>query len=212
MSQLVKEFFRDERHASKVLVNVAVAAMIRNRSPFYSIYASMQYVPLGGVAVNLADGITQAVGANRVTVLGHSLGSALSTYLTLDLANGNLTNHKVSACLFASPKTGNAAFVNYFDSNVGTYDVFNYAGDLVTDAPSFDVLKLSAYEHLANVTVITDASSESVVCDDKLCAHHVICYVSRLSYSQFLRGIALQGTTSDDCKCAACVSGTHTPT
>jgi triacylglycerol lipase len=179
---------------------------------FYSIYASMQYVPLGAAtAINLADGIAQAVGANSVKVLGHSLGSALSTYLMLDLAVGSLTRDRVSACLFASPRTGNAAFTKYVDANAGAYDLFNYDGDLVTQVPLFDALKLSAYEPLANVTLITDASSESVVCADKLCAHHVICYVSRLSYSEFLRGIALQGTTQDDCKCAACVTGKHVP-
>lgn len=58
---------------------------------FWSIYAGMtlispQAAPLG----SLGSGIVAAVGAGTVTVIGHSLGAALATYLTLDLARGGL--------------------------------------------------------------------------------------------------------------------------
>ena len=57
---------------------------------------------------------TVTVGAGTVTVTGHSLGSALATYLTLDVAVG--LGDRATACLFASPRTGDAAWVELFDS------------------------------------------------------------------------------------------------
>ena len=89
---------------------------------FWTLYASMQLIsPTGAALGALAPAITNAAGSTgTVTVVGHSLGAALATYLTLDLARGGLSAH-VSACLFASPQTGNQAFVTLFDQTIGDY-------------------------------------------------------------------------------------------
>jgi hypothetical protein len=57
----------------------------------------------------LGAGLVERIGAGAVTVIGHSLGSALATYLTYDLAKA--LKEKVSACLFASPRSGNKTWV-----------------------------------------------------------------------------------------------------
>jgi hypothetical protein len=99
---------------------------------FWTLYASMQLIsPIGTPLGVLAPSIATAVGpAGMVTVIGHSLGSALATYLTLDLARGGLAG-RVSACLFASPHTGNQAFVELFDQTIVDYRLFNYILDIV---------------------------------------------------------------------------------
>src|SRR6202034_4599795 len=65
-----------------------------------------------------------------VTIVGHSLGAALATYLTLDLTRAGL-RARVSACLFASPRTGNQPFVTLFDQTIADYRLFNYMLDIV---------------------------------------------------------------------------------
>jgi hypothetical protein len=63
---------------------------------FWTLYASMQLIgPTGAALGALAPAITNAAGSTgMVTVVGHSFGPALATYLTLDLARGGL-----GACL-----------------------------------------------------------------------------------------------------------------
>jgi len=53
---------------------------------FWTLYASMQLIgPTGAALGALAPAITNAAGSTgMVTVVGHSLGAALATYLTLD--------------------------------------------------------------------------------------------------------------------------------
>lgn len=103
---------------------------------FWTLYASMQLIgPTGAALGALAPAITNAAGSTgMVTVVGHSLGAALATYLTLDLARGGL-GARVSACLFASPQTGNQAFVTLFDQTIRDYRLFNYILDLVPRVP-----------------------------------------------------------------------------
>src|SRR5208282_200633 len=76
-------------------------------------YTSMQLISTAGAPPGaLAPAIADAAGAaGTATVVRHSLGAALATYLTLDLARGGLSG-RVSACLFASPHTGNQAFID----------------------------------------------------------------------------------------------------
>jgi len=53
---------------------------------FWTLYASMQLIsPTGAALGALAPAITNTAGSTgMVTVVGHSLGAALATYLTLD--------------------------------------------------------------------------------------------------------------------------------
>lgn len=172
---------------------------------FYNIYQSMQLHVLGGGPgwSPLASGMSALVGASPVTVLGHSLGSAISTYLTLDLRRLGLN---ASACLFASPKTGDSNFVNAFEQNVPNYDVFNYAHDLVPQLPPFDILHCSKYRDLLQAKIFNDDFSMAKICQDKACFHHLVCYMAMLDYPTYTEVMANM-PTDDDIACAKCVLG-----
>ena len=145
---------------------------------FWTLYASMQLIsPTGAALGALAPAITNTAGSTGiVTLVGHSLGAALATYLTLDLARGGL-GARVSACLFASPQTGNQAFVTLFDQTIGDYRLFNYILDLVPRVP----LGLG-YMPLPRRTVLQPATAEANIRVNIGCNHHVICYCAMLDY------------------------------
>lgn len=146
---------------------------------FWGIYEGMRLVDEGAnsVGVNAAAGIADTVGTTgRVTVVGHSLGSALATYLTLELARGPLAE-RVSACLFASPNTGNQAFVNHFDATVDSYKLFNYLLDVVPRVPTPPL-----YAPLPKVTHLDPRTAEADIRVDVFCNHHIICYAAMLDF------------------------------
>lgn len=169
-------------------------------SGFYGIFDSMSYQPLdGSPATRLSDGIAKTAGRSPVTVLGHSLGAALGTFLVAELSDRQDAPN-VSACLYASPKPGNEDFANYFASKITDYVVYNYEHDVVPDAPPI------GYSAVPGCTVLTASGSTATIGEDKACCHHLISYIALLDIAEFKRVIALQGTTPDDCKCAACVT------
>jgi triacylglycerol lipase len=145
---------------------------------FWGVYASMTLVAPGGAALGtLAPAIGKlAAAAPQVVVLGHSLGAALATYLTLDLVRGDL-GARVSACLFASPQTGDQPFVTLFDQSVADYRLFDYILDIVPRVPTGPI-----YQPLPRRTVIQPAGAEAAVRVDIGCNHHVICYCAMLDY------------------------------
>ena len=171
---------------------------------FFGIYATMQFHPLnkpdpGQPVVQAIKGVA---GANQVRVLGHSLGAAIATYLTLDL---NLAGSPASACLFASPQTGDQDFVDYFEDKVSNYDLFNYERDLVPQVPKFDLLHLSTYEPLHQAKTIPVSGTAATVNDDPKCNHHLICYTALLDPAAYLAEMGNPGLVQDDRDCAKCV-------
>ena len=161
---------------------------------FWSIYQTMSLADLTGATIfqNAADGIAKTVGANAVKVVGHSLGSALATYLTDDLAG--ISGVSVSACLFASPRTGDAAWTARFTSR--SYQLYNYILDLVTHVPAL------GYATLPNATVITPKAAQTGIRLDIFCNHHVVCYCAMIGCAA-----TMPATTSpQDAKCVVCIS------
>ncbi|HTW68817.1 MAG TPA: hypothetical protein VME47_02915 [Acetobacteraceae bacterium] len=177
---------------------------------FWGIYASMRLLDLNGsqIGANVADAIASLVGPGTLTVIGHSLGSALSTYLTYDLADPSASpsrlGPRVSACLFASPQTGDAAFAAAFDKIVADYRVFNYVLDVVPRVP----IGLG-YVTLPRATVLQPATSEASIRVNLFCNHHVICYCAMLDYEATMDDKDVL-VTPDDKACAACVLGPET--
>ena len=115
---------------------------------FFSIYDSMTLVGLTGLQIGAkaADGIATVVGAaGTVTVCGHSLGSAIATYLSFDVAK--LLGDRASACLFASPRTGDHAWAAAYAAAVSTYRLINYLLDVVPYVP-FDAPPAIQYSTL----------------------------------------------------------------
>ncbi len=171
---------------------------------FWTLYQSMKLIdPHGAPLGDLAPAITNATGAvGAVTVVGHSLGSTLATYLTLDLARGGL-GAGVSACLFASPHTGDQGFVDLFDRSVSDYRLFNYILDIVPRVP----LGLG-YAPLPRRTVIQPANAEASIRVDIACNHHVICYCAMLDYEGTIR--ATTPTPPGEEGSAPCILGPET--
>jgi len=180
----------------------------RVETGFFDIYQSLQYFSLSNPAssVPLVQGIQDTVGANgTVIVLGHSLGSAIATYLTYTLAD-SLVN-RVSAVLFASPKTGDHDFVDAFDKRVENYIVINYEHDLVPRVPPYDITHFDLYRTLPNCWKIIDETAQVMVNrEDKKCCHHLICYVAMLCRDVFQKAKGIDHWTNDDEDCAKCIS------
>ena len=144
---------------------------------FWGIYSTMSLEPLDGspVVSDAALGIAGLVGAGSVTVVGHSLGSALATYLSYDLERH--LGAKVSAFLFASPRTGNQAWVQIYHAALGDrYVVINYLLDLVPRLPA-----RPQYATLPNALILRPSSAEAAIRVDVLSDHHVLCYCAMLS-------------------------------
>ena len=80
---------------------------------FWTLYASMQLIsPTGAALGALAPAITNTAGSTgMVTVVGHSLGAALATYLTLDLARGGLV---CSSCRWRGSSGGGTPLLAYY--------------------------------------------------------------------------------------------------
>lgn len=149
---------------------------------FWGIYESMNLVDLEGNVLNnaAADGIANIVGTGQVTVAGHSLGSALATYLSLDTARH--LGQRLSACLFASPQTGDPAWAALYDNTVSDYRLFNYVLDVVPYVP-FDLPDAGIrYATLSRATVIQPSTAQADIRLDIGCDHHVICYCAMLDY------------------------------
>jgi triacylglycerol lipase len=151
---------------------------VRVEQGFWNIYQTMSVAdPATGLTThqNAAEGVAQIVGAGTVTVAGHSLGGALATYLADDLADR--LGAKVSACLFASPRTGDQAWANLFATTVRQYRSFNYILDIVTHVPSI------GYATLPNATVIQPVMAQADIRLDIFCNHHVISYCAMIGYA-----------------------------
>jgi triacylglycerol lipase len=165
---------------------------------FFGIYSSMQYRPIGGDIQPAAKGVATAVGNGSLIVLGHSLGSALATYLTFDLASPTRLGQRVQACLFASPRTGNADFVKAFDARVIAYQLWNYELDVVPRVP-----RGADYADLPKVCWLGIESIQAKISFSLTCHHHVICYAAMLNYPL----LDWRKIPAADQPCAACIKG-----
>ena len=118
-------------------------------SGFYDIYENMNLTTLDGKTTKIAEGLTKIVNEKNahLTITGHSLGSALSSYIMLDVSKNVKNKQNVDMCLFASPKPGNEKFSEDFQKVTDNYVVFNYSRDLVPCVP----LEVTGYEDLENI-------------------------------------------------------------
>jgi triacylglycerol lipase len=147
----------------------------RVETGFWSIYASLTYRPVAGEALPAAIGLAAAVGAGKVVVLGHSLGSALAAYLTFDLAAA--LGPRAQGCYFASPRPGDANFARAFGARVTSSVVYNYELDVVPRVP-----RGFGYTDLASVHWIGIQAAKAHIKFDLGCHHHLISYLAMLDY------------------------------
>jgi triacylglycerol lipase len=132
----------------------------------WEIYASLALV--GDISdLSAANGIAAlCAGAKHVTVIGHSLGAAESTFLSVDLAS-RFTG-RLSARHFASPRTGNKEWTQYADTQVADCAVYANANDLVPKVPfGFGYSPLGS---------LIDLPPPGILHDNPLCNHHAGVY------------------------------------
>jgi triacylglycerol lipase len=137
---------------------------------FWGVYETMRYVPLDGHQMPVAASIATVVGGDSLIVIGHSLGAAVATYLTFDMAW--LLRSHVSGCFFASPHPGDARFCTAFNDRVGNYALYDYAPDIVPDVPVGP-----DYAALPKRTILPRTPA---IRDDVECHHEVLSYAAML--------------------------------
>jgi triacylglycerol lipase len=154
---------------------------------FDSIYGSMTYVPFNAAPVapagaSAAAAIAQTLPAGAtVTVIGHSLGAALASYLMLDLATMPNRSYRVEGSLFACPRAGSRDFVRRVDDAVDAYRVYNYMRDLVPHVPPSLPLPIN-FESFPQTIWIKAADAQAVIKNDFACNHHAYCYAAMLDF------------------------------
>ena len=107
---------------------------------FIDVYRSMFIAALDGTRLGDPGTYLTALFKNEpaanVFVCGHSLGAALATYLTYDLVGWDIdAAERLKGYFFASPKTGTADWVKFYQSAVPAYELVNYALDFVPMVP-----------------------------------------------------------------------------
>jgi triacylglycerol lipase len=166
---------------------------------FWSIYQTMSLAdPATGVTTfqNAAEGVEKLVGNGSIVVTGHSLGAAIATFFVEDVAE-RLAG-VVTACLFASPRTGDAVWAAIFDKNVKQYSLYNYVLDLVPHVPTG-----IGYSTLSQATIIQPATAQAGISLDLLCHHHLICYCAMIDFQQ----TRAAPPSAQDAACKACILG-----
>ena len=172
---------------------------------FWSIFDTMTLTTQAGADLGrLSAAITAAVELKpeitEVTVIGHSLGGPLATYLALELARGPI-GKGVSGCFFASPHPGNQAFALFFDKTVPNYRVFDYILDIVPRVPFGP-----DYVPLPKLTMLRPSSAEASIKLEVGCNHHVVCYCAMLDYEDTQAALTPQAP-ADEQNSAACILG-----
>lgn len=146
---------------------------------FFTLYESLCLTMPGapGKAIPLATGVAAAVGAGgRLSVVGHSLGAPLATYVAFDL--GVPLGDRLTCALFASPRPGNAAFGAAFVARVKDCALWNYMLDVVPHVPIGP-----DYEGLPGAQWITPTTALARVGFSLDCHHHLVCYAAMLDYN-----------------------------
>jgi hypothetical protein len=157
---------------------------------FQDIYDTLQLSTAEGVVTPAHIGIPLLLGdAGTVTIVAHSLGSAIGTLLLWDLATV-LGPIRATRCLFASPRPGDAVFARSLAALSPTGALFNYELDIVPRVPrGFD------YVTLPEASWIETAVAQAHIRFDFLCFHHIECYRAMLDYA------------SDDWSTTPCILG-----
>lgn len=142
---------------------------------FWSVFQTMRYQPAeltGPRDSPVGPGIAEAVGQGTLTVIGHSLGAAVATFVTLDLAKDCGLGSRVRGRFLASPRPGDQAFADVFAANVS--DAIAYARDR-DEVPK--VPYALGYTPLHCLQVIDQDNGEAIIASSLACQHHILSYL-----------------------------------
>lgn len=128
---------------------------------FWDLYASMRIdgKPLSSIAAG-----------NPLTVVGHSLGSALATYTSLELARAGA---KVRGVFVASPHPGDAEFCKAFGAAVPDHVMYANQADIVPRVPFW-----FGYSHVPNVMTLSAAKAGITITGALAGQHHIVSYAA----------------------------------
>jgi hypothetical protein len=144
---------------------------------FTAVYKSLRIGQANGT-LSAKDSIKSYIdtgAATTVTVCGHSLGGALATFLTLDVAL-NTSCRTPTAYTYASPRTGDHSFAGSFNAAVpACYRIANRQ-DLVPKLPP--ILPLP-YEHVNTQYELNPPPSK--INSTIPCMHHLTTYLWLMS-------------------------------
>jgi hypothetical protein len=178
----VWEWLQDFKFLPRLFPNVAGSGLTEDG--FTDMYLSFSFTP--GPSNTFISDLTGLLPAGaKVTVSGHSLGSAIATLLALDMAVN--TKFPVTLYTLASPRVGDLSFHNLFNHVVpDAYRVANRL-DIVpkTPPPLF-------YFHVGDETELVPDGVKF----DLGCEHSILTYFNLLA-----RLIGAQGQYPLDAKC-----------
>ncbi|MFY9853856.1 MAG: lipase family protein [Terracidiphilus sp.] len=165
----ILEWVQDAKFLPKPFSAVQGAGLTEDG--FTDMYDSFRVSPNPNSA-RLTPALVGLLGApnpnTKLTICGHSLGSALATLLALDVVV-NTPYKQPSLITFASPRVGDPHFANFFNAAVPDCDRIANQKDVVTHLPLPPL-----YIHVGDETVL---NPKNTVADNLLCQHHMDTYM-----------------------------------
>ncbi len=143
----------------------------RVESGFQGIYDSFAFKPVGGSEIPLVGAISSISGGGTLTVAGHSLGSALGTYHAYEMSSAFPDRTKLR--VWASPHTGDSAFVGAVAAAVPDHVHYRNPNDIVPKVPV-----ALGYEHLPNTISVGPSTDHCEIKSDWGCSHHLVSYLA----------------------------------
>ena len=119
--------------------------------------------------------LTSIAGGGSVAVVGHSLGAALATYASLELAQAGA---KVRGVFVASPHPGNREFCQAFGAAVPDHVMLKNAADYVPRVPFW-----FGYSDVPNVKTLSAAEAGVTIAGGPPGQHHILSYVALMNRS-----------------------------
>ena len=137
---------------------------------FSAVYKTLKASPWKNLVEAIQMLLTNGV-AESVTICGHSLGAALATLLSLDLAI--TASHQAQTWLYASPRVGNEAFVAIYNDLVpDSFRVVN-TDDPVPKVPA--PVGALHYSHVNDLYELTPTPGKISL--DPFYQHHLTTYL-----------------------------------
>ncbi len=138
---------------------------------FTDMYNSFRVQPdldSGRLTPALAGLLGAVTAQTKLTICGHSLGSALATLLALDMVV-NTPYKNLSLITFASPRVGDLHFANFFNNAVPDCERIANIKDVVTHIPLPPL-----YIHVGDETIV---NPQKLVANNLACMHAMDTYM-----------------------------------
>ena len=153
---------------------------------FQSIFDTFEFIDRNGASITLSSAIAAIAAATpikQVTVIGHSLGSALATLTAADIALNNLSGARngLQIYTFASPRVGLLDFAAAFNAAVPTsFRVWNTL-DIVPEVPPFPYIHVSGLSD----AIVQNEQQLSTLVFSPVCEHVLTSYLWLLDAADF---------------------------